>query len=379
MKSGARIDVSRPARCRAQRRRQYLRGRGSLERSVGLARSSATASSLARRSMSTAATARRSSTGPARSPANSAPPNRCRPKAATSVSAPSEFAIVEDGATIDVSGGSTRYTDAEVTVTRLQDSFGRFHNISDRRSESHYIGISKATRQSRRAMSRAPSAGAVESLSGSSRLFGKLTGDVVVGDRQVMGRSARSRAARSRGRGGRESRWRNRHAQGRLGDAPPRRTRIWTLVVDAQLHRRRRKGVHRHAVDRGTRRTPRAAPPEVLASFVESAIPMPCSIRSFGRHHAFMATRAYTEGRRSALDRLRAPMKTATGLALGILSSRTISSRAWATSCWARRSGQPEPDDQPRRLESVRPPGRRSFRPAARTASATVGNNVSDK
>ena len=107
----------------------------------------------------------------------------------------SEFAIVEDGATIDVSGGSTKYTDAEVTVTRLQDSFGRFHNISDADPNLRYVGISKATRLEKGYVE-GSDAGAVELLSGSSRLFGKLQGDVVVGDRQVMAALGQIRAPR---------------------------------------------------------------------------------------------------------------------------------------------------------------------------------------
>ncbi|WP_448140568.1 filamentous haemagglutinin family protein [Sphingopyxis fribergensis] len=107
----------------------------------------------------------------------------------------SEYAVVEDGATIDVSGGSTKYTDAEVTVTRLQDSFGRFHNISDADPNLRYVGISKATRLEKGYVEGAD-AGAVELLSGSSRLFGKLRGDVVTGDRQVMAALGQIRAPR---------------------------------------------------------------------------------------------------------------------------------------------------------------------------------------
>lgn len=107
----------------------------------------------------------------------------------------SEYAIVEDGATIDVSGGSTKYTDANVTVTRLQDSFGRFHNISDADPNLRYVGIGKATRLEKGYVEGAD-AGAVELLSGSSRLFGKLRGDVVTGDRQVMAALGQIRAPR---------------------------------------------------------------------------------------------------------------------------------------------------------------------------------------
>jgi filamentous hemagglutinin family protein len=107
----------------------------------------------------------------------------------------SEFAVVEDGAVIDMSGGSTKYTDAEVTVTRLQDSFGRFHNISDADPNLRYVGLSKATRLEKGYIEGAD-AGSVELLSGSSRLFGKLRGDVVTGDRQVMAALGQIRAPR---------------------------------------------------------------------------------------------------------------------------------------------------------------------------------------
>lgn len=107
----------------------------------------------------------------------------------------SEFAVVENGAVIDVSGGSTKYADAEVTVTRLQDSFGRFHNIADADPNLRYVGLSKATRLEKGYVEGAD-AGSVELLSGSSRLFGKLRGDVVAGDRQLMAALGQLRAPR---------------------------------------------------------------------------------------------------------------------------------------------------------------------------------------
>lgn len=107
----------------------------------------------------------------------------------------SEYAIVADGAVIDVSGGSTKYNDAEVTATRLQDSFGRFHNIADADPNLRYVGISEATRIEKGYVEGAD-AGSVELLSGSSRLFGKLRGDVVAGDRQLMAAMGQLRAPR---------------------------------------------------------------------------------------------------------------------------------------------------------------------------------------
>lgn len=97
----------------------------------------------------------------------------------------SEFAIIEDGATIDVSGGSTKYTDAQITVTRLRDATGRFHDISTADSNRVYTGINQATRLEQGYVEGAD-AGSVEILSGSARLFGKLKGDVITGERQLL-------------------------------------------------------------------------------------------------------------------------------------------------------------------------------------------------
>lgn len=107
----------------------------------------------------------------------------------------SNFAIIEDGATIDVSGGSTRYTDAEVTVTRLQDSFGRFHNIADADPNLRYVGINQSTRRME-GYTEGADAGSVQVLSGSSRLFGKLVGDVVIGEHQLLAAVGQIRAPR---------------------------------------------------------------------------------------------------------------------------------------------------------------------------------------
>ncbi len=96
-----------------------------------------------------------------------------------------KYAAIDDGALIDVSGGSTEYTAAEVSYTRLQDTFGRFHNISEADPNLQYVGIEQVTR-SEAGYTEGADAGDVTILSGSSRLFGKLKGDVTIGERQVL-------------------------------------------------------------------------------------------------------------------------------------------------------------------------------------------------
>lgn len=107
----------------------------------------------------------------------------------------SEFAVIDDGATIDLSGGSTKYTDAEIKVTRLRDAYGRFHNISDANPNLRYTGIDQSTRLEKGYVD-GGDAGAVEILSPSSRLFGKLKGDITIGERQLMAAIGKLKAPR---------------------------------------------------------------------------------------------------------------------------------------------------------------------------------------
>ena len=107
----------------------------------------------------------------------------------------SSFAVVDDGAVIDVSGGSTNYLGGEVKTTRLKDSQGRFHDISDADPNRTYVGLYEATRTEAGYVEGAD-AGSVELLSGSAKLFGKLKGDVVIGERQELASIGRITAPR---------------------------------------------------------------------------------------------------------------------------------------------------------------------------------------
>lgn len=107
----------------------------------------------------------------------------------------SKSAVVDDGAVIDVSGGSTSYLGGEVKTTRLKDSQGRFHDISDADPNRTYVGLYEATRTEAGYVEGAD-AGSVELLSGSAKLFGKLKGDVVVGERQELASIGRITAPR---------------------------------------------------------------------------------------------------------------------------------------------------------------------------------------
>ncbi|WP_162184688.1 filamentous haemagglutinin family protein [Sphingomonas hengshuiensis] len=96
-----------------------------------------------------------------------------------------EYAVVDDGATIDVSGGSTKYLEGQVKTTRLEDSSGRFHDISTADGNIKYVGLTETTRIEQGYVE-GSDAGSVELLAASARLFGKLKGDVVVGERQQL-------------------------------------------------------------------------------------------------------------------------------------------------------------------------------------------------
>ncbi|MCG2839425.1 filamentous hemagglutinin family protein [Sandaracinobacter sp. RS1-74] len=103
------------------------------------------------------------------------------------------YAIVENGAVIDVSGGSTKWTAGEIKTTRLQDAQGRFHNIADADPNRQYVGMYDASRTVEGYMEGA-NAGSVQLLAPSSRLFGKLKGDVIVGEQQLLAAAGQVKA-----------------------------------------------------------------------------------------------------------------------------------------------------------------------------------------
>ena len=91
---------------------------------------------------------------------------------------------IENGARIDLSGGSANYAGGWVGFTQLTGADGRVSDIATADGAVKYVGLSNGTRYEA-GYTEGGDAGRLEILSSSQKLFGRVISDVTIGERQA--------------------------------------------------------------------------------------------------------------------------------------------------------------------------------------------------
>jgi filamentous hemagglutinin family protein len=91
---------------------------------------------------------------------------------------------IENGAKIDLSGGSADYAGGWVDVTQLTAADGRVFDIATADAGLKYTGLTK-TQRFEAGYTEGGDAGRLEILSSSQKLFGRVVADTVIGSRQL--------------------------------------------------------------------------------------------------------------------------------------------------------------------------------------------------
>ena len=91
---------------------------------------------------------------------------------------------IDNGAKIDISGGSADYAGGWVDVTQLTAADGRVFDIANADAGLKYTGLSK-TQRFEAGYTEGGDAGRLEILSSSQKLFGRVSADTVIGSRQL--------------------------------------------------------------------------------------------------------------------------------------------------------------------------------------------------
>jgi len=93
---------------------------------------------------------------------------------------------IDNGARIDISGGSANYAGGMIDYTLLTAADGRVFDIAEADANLKYTGLSKGSRYEA-GYSEGGDAGKLEILSSSQVLFGRVVSDVFNGERQIAG------------------------------------------------------------------------------------------------------------------------------------------------------------------------------------------------
>lgn len=101
---------------------------------------------------------------------------------------------IENGAQIDISGGSAEYSGGWIDVTQLTGADGKVVDIAKADADIKYTGLS-TTKRYEAGYIEGGDAGRLEILSSSQKLFGRVISDTVVGQRQAAAGVAGSKPA----------------------------------------------------------------------------------------------------------------------------------------------------------------------------------------